>query len=97
MIRTYNRTITVEDLTKVTIRLFVTEAVKYEAKEGDEKEVQYKGVESWSIIEGGAEAEEIESCTDASGVDENHEYLVLNFADGRTATFRNSHVDMFIR
>lgn len=97
MIRTYERTTFTEDLTTVTFKLFISEATKYEAEPDDVREVTYTGVKSWSIIEGGKEAGEIESHTDASGIDENHEYLVLNFTDGNTGTFRNSHVDMFIR
>ena len=42
------------------------------------------------------DAEEIERETDDSGIDEHHEYLRLNFVNGETATFRNSHTTMFI-
>lgn len=97
MKRTYERTLFIEDLTKATIKLYIHEATKYEATEDDEIKVEYTGVKAWSIIEGGNEAEEIEAQTDASGIDENHEYLVLHFEDGTDATFRNSHVDMFLR
>ena len=99
--RTYTRTLMVEDLTQVVVTLFVYEGCKYTANSkedlGEEFEVHYKGLVSFEIIEGGKEAEEIENDTDASGIDEFHEYLVLNFKDGTTSTFRNSHVDMFLR
>lgn len=97
MIRTFTRTTFVKDLTQATIKIDVYDANKYTGKVTERVTVKYTGVKSWSIIEGGAEAEEIEAHTDASGVDDNHEYLVLNFADGKTATFRNSHVDLHIR
>ena len=55
--------------------------------------ILYTNIESWEIISG-EDAAEIE----ASGlVDDNHEYLVLHFSDGDTATFRNSYVDMWRR
>lgn len=94
---TYTGTLFIQDLTKVTVKLYIHEATKYEAPEDDEIKVEYTGVKAWSIIEGGQEAEEIEANTDASGIDENHEYLILHFEDGSEATFRNSHVDMFLR
>ena len=89
-----------DELQEATIMIIVYPKDKYSdvhAVNEDIKQVTYKGLTAWDIIEGGKEAEEIESETDASGVDEHHEYLVLHFNDGTTATFRNSHVDMFIR
>lgn len=98
MKRTYTRTMMIEDLTKATVKLYLTENCKYTAKDlGEETEVEYTGVTAWDIIEGGEEAQEIEAMTDEASADEFHEYLVLHFEDGTEATFRNSHVDMFIR
>lgn len=96
MTRTFIRTTFMnnEELQKATVKLFITEGLKWE--DTNEKEVKYTGLKSWSIVDG-EDAEVIESETDASCIDENHEYLVLEFVDGTTATFRNSHVDMFIR
>lgn len=95
MKKTYTRTLMHKDLTKATVEIEVHEALKWEATQEDEMVVTYKGIKAWSIISD-EDATEIESMTDASGIDEYHEYLVLHFANGETATFRNSHVDMFI-
>lgn len=99
MIRTYTQTFTMsnEKLQKATIRLYVYDQNKYTGDVTEEKEIKYTGVNGWDIIEGGEEAEQIEAETDQDGMDDNHEYLVLHFNDGRTATFRNSYVDMFLR
>lgn len=98
MIRTYTETWTMSNakLQKATFKVDIFENTKYE-DENPIATAEYTGIKAWSIIEGGEEAEEIESMTDANSVDENHEYLVLHFADGRTGTFRNSHVDLRIR
>lgn len=101
MKREYTRTMMIANLADAKVRLYVYEGCKYTAKSpedlGEEKEVYYGGIAGFDIIEGGKEAEEIEAETDASGVDEFHEYLVLHLLNGETATFRNSHVDMFFR
>ena len=59
------------------------------------KQVKYNNVEYIEIVTG-IDAEEIEAETDGSCIDDMHEYLVIHFTDGQTATFRNSYVDMFL-
>ena len=97
MKRSYNQTFMMsnEKLQKATVRIFVYNDNKYTGNVTEEKEVSYTGLTAWDIIEGGEEAEEIERDSDC--IDENHEYLVLHFNNGDTATFRNSYVDMHIR
>ena len=51
-------------------------------------------IKSFRIVTG-EEARLIESETDGSCVDPYHEYLELTLANGDTATFRNSFVDLF--
>lgn len=58
------------------------------------KEVRYNDIKCWEIVSGD-DATEIENETDSSCIDDCHEYLVLHFVNGETATFRNSYVDMF--
>ena len=94
MVRTFTRTTFIENLDEAIVKLYVYENSKYSGNIGKETEVKYTGLKSWSIIDGD-DVKEIEETFDE--LDENHEYLVLNFADGTTSTFRNSHVDMFIR
>ena len=95
---TYDQTwmISKDKLPKATFKLEIFDKSKYETTEAG-KIVEYTGVKAWTIVSLGPEAEAIEALTDESGVDENHEYLILHFTDGSSATFRNSHVDMWIR
>lgn len=69
--------------------------ILYEREEPTEL-VYKNNVIAFSVIEGGEEAAEIERFLDENQMDENHEYLVLELLDGKTATFRNSHVSLFV-
>ena len=94
MKRTYEGTLFRPDLREAEIAIYLFEDTKYKSHpDANEHKTVYTGVTAWDIIEGGQEAEEIEQF---GLVDEYHEYLVLHFEDGSTATFRNSHVDMFV-
>ena len=98
MKRTFTRTLFIPDLREAKVRITVFDKPKYEVDAEEEgREVNYTGLTAWDIVSGGEEAEAIEAETDESGIDDNHEYLVLHFEDGSTATFRNSYVDMWLR
>lgn len=99
MIRSFNRTLftTTEELPKATVKLIVFRNSKYSDYCDEGREVEYTGLTSWDIIEGGAEADEIEQHLSDDNKDEFREYLVLHFNDDTTATFRNSHCSLFIR
>ena len=72
----------------------IYDSVKYSQNSKRVNTVKYSNIVNWEIVTG-AEAAELESETDGSCIDDLHEYLVLNLADGTQATFRNSYVDMF--
>lgn len=94
MIKSYNRTLFNPVLTEAKFILYFTDAPKHEVAELDEEtKIEYTGVKQWDIVSGD-DAEEIENDSDL--IDELHEYLVLHFEDGRTATFRNTHTVMFV-
>lgn len=95
MKKTYTCTMSMtnEQLQKATVKLYISEGVKWN-NPGEEKEVKFTGLKSWSIIDG-FEAAKIETLI--GEMDEYHEYLLLEFVDGSISIFRNSHVDMFIR
>ena len=101
MKRSYNETWTIskEDLPKRTLRVILHDQCKYTgghpSKEHSTSEVTYTGLTSWDIIEGGPEAEQLEALFGIE--DDYHEYLILHFQDGHTATFRNSYADFFLR
>ena len=79
------------------VELDVYSECKYTANEEvfeNQKVVEYDNVIGFEVVTG-EQAKEIEAHTDGSCIDDMHEYLVLYFEDGETATFRNSYVDMF--
>ena len=91
---TYTGTLFHPDLREAKVDIEIFDGTKYEDEDYVEK-IRYTGLTAWDIITGD-DAEELEAGM-GELIDENHEYLVLHFEDGKTATFRNSHVVMFIR
>ena len=78
---------------KVSVKIY--DGVKYFGESEVVAVHTYTDVESWKVVAGGREAEEVEKEFIGNDLDEFQEYLILSFADGTTATFRNSHTDLF--
>ena len=76
------------------VMVTVYDGVKYNADSKVVAEVEYQ-IEGFEVVTGDR-ATEIGLKTDENSRDEYNEYLVLNLGKGETATFCNSHVDMFI-
>ena len=76
------------------VRIKVYDYVKYHPSSTKVAQIEYD-IAGYKIVCGGVEGEEIESNLSEDCIDEFHEYLVLELTNGETATFRNSHVDMF--
>lgn len=77
-----------------SVELHMYDKCKYTSKEENTEIMYFDDVEAFEVVVG-TEAEALEQKMDGSRTDDFHEYLVLYFTAGATATFRNSYVDMF--
>lgn len=75
------------------VKVKVYDGVKYNADSEKVAEVEYE-IKGFEVVTG-ERATEIGLSTDENSRDEYNEYLVLDMGNGETATFCNSHVDMF--
>lgn len=75
------------------VKVKVYDGVKYNADSEKVAEVEYQ-IKDYEVVTG-SRATEIGLSTDENSRDEYNEYLVLELENGETATFCNSHVDMF--
>ena len=75
---------------KVLVKIY--DGMKYNEESKVNHEVTYM-INNFEVKE--ISREEILAETDGSCVDEYNEYLILHLVDGDTATFRNSHCDLF--
>lgn len=75
------------------VKVKVYDGVKYNADSKKVAEVEYQ-IKGYEVVTG-SRATEIGLSTDENSRDEFNEYLVLELENGETATFCNSHVDMF--
>ena len=72
------------------VKVIVYNGIKYDGNGANIAEVEYN-VTGFEVKE--IPASEILKVFDET--DEYNEYLILTLANGETATFRNSHVDLF--
>ena len=97
MVETYKRTLFIQNLAEATVKVIIYNDSKW--NEGVEiiDKISYKRLTSWNIVTG-EESEQLERYLglEDEETDELHEYLILHFEDGSTATFNNSEVDMII-
>ena len=75
------------------VKVKVYDGVKYKEESKKVAEIEYQ-IGGFEVVTGDR-AIEIGLETDENSRDEYNEYLVLDLGNGETATFCNSHVDMF--
>lgn len=79
----------------MNVRVKVYDEIKYSPISKKIAEVEYYNIKGWDIVSDPVTVEQIEHETDESGIDECHEYLIIELENGEISTFRNSHVDLF--
>ena len=78
----------------MNVKVKVYNGVKYDLSNEKVAEVEYKNIKSYKVVTGDR-VTEIGLETDENSRDEYNEYLIITLESGETATFCNSHVDMF--
>ena len=73
----------------MNVKIKVYNGVKYNLENEKVAEVEYNNIRGYEVVT------EIGLETDENSRDEYNEYLIITLEDGETATFCNSHVDMF--
>lgn len=76
------------------LKLKFYDGVKYDFSNEKVAEIEYNNIRGYEVVTGES-ATEIGLETDENSRDEYNEYLIITLEDGETATFCNSHVDMF--
>ena len=78
----------------MNVKVKVYNGVKYEETSEKVAEIQYKNIKGYEVVTGDR-ATEIGLETEENRRDKYNEYLIITLENGETATFRNSHVDLF--
>ena len=76
------------------VKVKIYNGIKYNRESEKVAEVVYKNIEGYEVVTG-KRATDIGLETDINSRDEYNEYLIITLEDGKTATFCNSHVDIF--
>ena len=78
----------------MNVKVKVYNGVKYDRNSEKVAEVEYSNIKGYEVVTG-EKATLIGNETDENSRDEYNEYLVIHLEKGETATFCNSHVDLF--
>lgn len=78
----------------MNVKVKIYNGVKYDLNSKKIAEVEYNNIKGFEVVTG-ERATEIGNETDENSRDEYNEYLVITLESGETATFCNSHVDLF--
>ena len=68
--------------------------IKYDRNSKKSAEVVYNNIKGYEVVTG-EKAALIGKETDENSLDEYNEYLIIHLETGETATFCNSHIDLF--
>lgn len=79
----------------MNVKVKVYDEIKYSPISEKIAEVEYYNIKGWDVVSDPVTVEQIEHETDEAGIDECHEYLIIELENGEISTFRNSHVDLF--
>lgn len=77
----------------MTFELKLYDKIKYRWDSKGIYNILYKDIVDYQVV-WGKEAKKLEQYCTPDNIDDYHEYLVLEFKDGTTSTFRNSYVDL---
>ena len=78
----------------MNIKLKLYRGLKYDRNSEKVAEVEHNNIKGYEVVTG-EKATLVGSETDEASRDEYNEYLIITLENGETATFCNSHVDMF--
>ena len=78
----------------MNVKVKIYNECKYNPISKKVAEVIYNNIKGYEVVTG-ERATEIGNETDANSRDEYNEYLIITLENNETATFCNSHVDMF--
>lgn len=78
----------------MNVKVKIYNECKYNPTSKKVAEVTYNNIKGYEVVTG-ERATEIGNETDANSRDEFNEYLIITLENNETATFCNSHVDMF--
>ena len=78
----------------MNVKVKIYNGVKYNTETKKVAEVEYENIQGFEVVTG-ERATKIGLETDENSRDEYNEYVVITLESGETATFCNSHVDLF--